>query len=287
MLIDSTIKLRADESRPKFSIGELRAADDIRREWGKFDLLAAPQDKKSPFLAAFACSDRAVHAAQALRFEVFNLELDEGFEHSYTTGRDEDELDAQMTHLLLLGRDEHGAFTRVIGTYRMQTIEQALAGKGIYSAQEYDLAALEPYFEKSIELGRACIADGHRSFAALLALWLGIGTFMNLHGSRWLFGCCSITTREPNDGWRTLKTLRSCGYLHPAICVSAREPFACGPDRGGEALPLPKLFNTYMKLGAKAVSEPAIDRAFGTVDFLVMMDSYEVAMSSLDVVKRS
>jgi putative hemolysin len=288
-VIDAGLKSRTDESRPRFAIGEMRSAADIRSEWGKLDLLALPDVRKSKYIAGFACSDRAIRAAQALRFEVFNLELDEGFAESYASGLDEDIYDEQMSHLLLIEADSH----KVIGTYRMQTIAQARAAKGIYSDQEYDVAALEPYFAKSVELGRACLAEGHRSFATLLMLWFGIGAFMNFHESRWAFGCCSITTRDPDDGWRTLKTLRRENYMHPTICVPARAHASCGSAERiddpalGEAIPLPKLFHTYMKLGTQVVSEPAIDRAFGTVDFLVMIDSQAVTLSSLDVVKRS
>ena len=53
----------------------------------------------------------------------------------------------------------------------------------------------------------------------------------------------------------------------------------------GPALKLPKLFRTYLRLGALVVSEPAIDREFGTVDFLILMDGKEVALSRLDVIE--
>jgi putative hemolysin len=40
-------------------------------------------------------------AAQRLRFNVFNLELNEGLAASYQTGRDADPFDQQCDHLLL------------------------------------------------------------------------------------------------------------------------------------------------------------------------------------------
>jgi len=42
-----------------------------------------------------------VRAAQALRFQVFNLELNEGLEQSYATGLDEDPFDAVCDHLIV------------------------------------------------------------------------------------------------------------------------------------------------------------------------------------------
>ena len=58
-----------------------------------------------------------VHAAQELRFQIFNLELNEGLEKSYATGRDEDAFDSVCEHLLV----EHMPSATIVGTYRMQT----------------------------------------------------------------------------------------------------------------------------------------------------------------------
>jgi putative hemolysin len=39
---------------------------------------------------------------------------------------------------------------------------------------------------------------------------------------------------------------------------------------------LPKLFATYLGIGAKVCSAPAIDRRFRTIDFLVVLDVLEL-----------
>ena len=44
------------------------------------------------YAARLACHADEVRAAQALRFEIFNLELNEGLEHSYASGLDVDPL---------------------------------------------------------------------------------------------------------------------------------------------------------------------------------------------------
>ena len=165
-----------------------------------------------------------------------------------------------------------------------------MAAKGIYSSREYDLTQLEPYFDKLVELGRACLAKEHRKLAAIMNLWLGIGAFMNLHASRYLFGCCSLTSTDPDDGWRALKTIRRKGYLHPELFLPANEAYSCGPaprenDPGLSAIPLPKLFRAYIRIGSEVISEPALDREFGTVDFLVLLDGYRVKKKTLDVLE--
>ena len=39
---------------------------------------------------------------------------------------------------------------------------------------------------------------------------------------------------------------------------------------------MPKLFGTYLRYGAKVCSDPAIDRFFGTIDFLALIDVRDV-----------
>jgi putative hemolysin len=39
---------------------------------------------------------------------------------------------------------------------------------------------------------------------------------------------------------------------------------------------VPKLLKTYLAVGARICSEPAWDRAFGTIDFLTLQDMHEL-----------
>src|SRR5436190_5158802 len=91
-----------------------------------------------------------VRAAQALRFQVFNLELNEGLEHSYATGLDEDSFDAVCDHLIV----EHSPSANIVGTYRLQTGQSAAAYRGYYCAQEFEFQAFEPFRSEMIEVGR-------------------------------------------------------------------------------------------------------------------------------------
>ena len=97
-----------------------------------------------------ARNDEEVRQAQRLRFNVFNLELNEGLADSFLTGVDEDEFDAQCDHLLVTEKLT-GA---VIGTYRLQTNEAAEDGNGFYAAGLFDLADL-PAHVLANEIGRA------------------------------------------------------------------------------------------------------------------------------------
>ena len=264
---------------------KMEAGESLESAWGTTDVLLPQGLEKGRYRLGFATSDHAIEAVQRLRYAVFNVELQEGLAESHATGLDRDEFDGQMAHLVLMEM----ATGQVLGTYRLQTGMQAQSGLGYYSAQEYALEPLASMDAELVECGRACIAAEHRNFTALLLLWQGIKTYAMMSHTRFLFGCCSITTQDEDDGWRAMKTLRAQGSLHPTLRLRPTLPCSCGaaerefaPDLG-RALKLPKLFRTYLKLGALVISEPAIDRSFGTVDFLIMLDASQISLSTLEV----
>ena len=270
----------------RLRVQKLKAAGDLQDQWNRADVLALPEHFHKRYLVGFACSRRCVEMALRLRFEVFNLELQEGLEESFATGLDEDKFDEQMTHLVIIEKKTG----RVVGTYRLQTMHQALARKGSYSAQEYDLSPLKPYFDRLLECGRACLAKDHRSFPTVMLLWTGISEFMQIFSQQYIFGCCSLTSTDPDDGWRAMRVLRKQSHLHFKFFLSPLETHLCGPssrefdaDLKG-SIALPKLFSAYLRLGGKVISEPALDRAFGTVDFLVLVDRSQVNLASVGII---
>src|SRR5271165_1330327 len=137
-----------------------------------------------------------IRCAQALRFEVFNLELNEGLAESFATGRDEDPFDAVCDHLVV----EHLPSGNIVGTYRLQTGANAESCLGYYSAQEFQFQVFERLRPEIVELGRACVHRQHRNLVVLGLLWKGIADYAQQHGARYLFGCSSITSQEPAVG---------------------------------------------------------------------------------------
>lgn len=217
---------------------------------------------------------RAAHDLEAicrLRFEIFNLELGEGLDRSYRTGLDRDRFDAQCQHILV---EHHSG--EVVGTYRVQIAETALQGHGFYSAGEFDLAALpDGFLAKAIEVGRACIAKAHRNRAVLLMLWKALAAYREHHRRRYFMGCNSLTSQDPGLGLRTHAWLRQHGYL-AEWSVPPRAELTCTeatpPADPPPPVRIPPLFAAYLRYGAKVCSPPAIDREFGTLDFLTVLD---------------
>ncbi|MDX1384770.1 MAG: GNAT family N-acyltransferase [Thermoanaerobaculia bacterium] len=221
----------------------------------------------------FARTEEELDAILRLRFEVFNLEMGEGLEDSFETERDWDRFDSWCHHLLV----EEAASDRVIGTYRMQTPEMAAAAGGFYSSGEFQVDQLpDVVLRSSVEVGRACIAREHRSRTVLFLLWMGLAAYMRAQSKRYLFGCCSLSSQDREEGLRLYRQLVAAGHLHPSCRVEPRPGFACGaaPAAGpvGETVEVPQLFATYLRYGAKILGPPAIDREFKTIDYFVLLD---------------
>jgi putative hemolysin len=221
----------------------------------------------SRYRLRLAASAGDVRSAQALRFRIFNLEMKEGLAESYATGLDEDAFDAVCDHLLVETTDG-----RVVGTYRLQSGAAALAGRGYYSEREFDLAPFEAQRDAILELGRACVHEAHRNFAVLAALWRGIAEYAAAHGARYLVGCSSLTTQDESIAAAADRELERFAAPLPWRTVP-RAPYACNPAQVAATPPkIPRLLSAYLALGARICAPPAIDREFGTVDFLTWLD---------------
>ncbi len=225
--------------------------------------------KSGPYRARFARTRADLQAVQRLRFQVFNLELGEGLATSYATGLDEDPYDRRCHHLLV----EHQDSREVVGTYRLMTRTMA-ANTGFYSESEFHLETLpQQFLREGVELGRACVASGHRGGRVIYLLWRGIAQYMSWNKLRYLFGCCSVPATDPGVGLRLHRQLAAGGHLIRGFQSPATQSCSCRGSRMVDRdVELPPLFRIYLDMGAKVCSEPAIDREFGVVDFLIVLD---------------
>jgi putative hemolysin len=224
--------------------------------------------RQSLYRVRFASSLEDRLSAFRLRFEVFNLELNEGLESAYQIGHDVDEFDPICDHLIV----EHASTGRVVGTYRLQTGEAAQRNCGYYSEREFDFAPYEKLRPSLIELGRACIHRAHRSTEVLYLLWRGIAQYALLHGARFLIGCSSLTSQDPAEGITVFDELFN--YLvEPALRTHPQVEFVIPGDSGQQTGgKVPKLLRTYLAIGARICGPPALDRQFKTIDFLTLLD---------------
>ena len=245
--------------------------------------IANPTPTRPRYAARLAQSAEEVRRAQQLRFEVFNLELGEGLAESYATGLDVDPFDEFCDHLIV----EELATSEIVGTYRLQTGQLAAANLGYYSEREFDFAPYEPFRCEMIELGRACVHADHRNFNLLHLLWRGIARYAVERNARMLIGCSSISSQDPTDGIaayeklqphlvpRELRTYPHSQFRVAAVggdarrfTVLANEELPASATAGASS----RLLRAYLAIGARICGPPAIDREFGTIDFLTLLD---------------
>jgi len=163
---------------------------------------------------------------------------------------------------------------------------------GYYSEQEFHFAPYEALRVGILELGRASIDREHRTPEVLTLLWRGIAQYANDMGLRYLVGCSSLTSRNPAEGWQLYRQLEhyrvspefetspTAAYACPTepAAIDAQPSFAESNGARGEnaaaaeGIKVPKLLKTYLAIGARIAAAPAWDRAFGTIDFLTLLD---------------
>jgi putative hemolysin len=237
-------------------------------------------------VARLARSAEEVRRAQQLRFEVFNLELGEGLAESYATGLDVDPFDEFCDHLIV----EELATSEIVGTYRLQTGQLAAANLGYYSEREFDFAPYEPFRCEMIELGRACVHVDHRNFNLLHFLWRGIARYAVERNARILIGCSSISSQDPADGlaayekmrpYLVARVLRTYPRVQFRVAAGAGDArwFSVSPNQEPPESTAPatagassRLLRAYLAIGARICGPPALDREFGTIDFLTLLD---------------
>ena len=229
--------------------------------------------KRGRYEMYFARTQEQREAILRLRFEVFCLELGEGLADAKVTGLDRDPFDEPCQHLVVWDNKSD----QMVGTYRMQTGTGAREGLGFYTDQEFDLGRLgQAFAEDNVELGRACVAKDHRGRSVLLLLWQGLMAYLDFHGKGGFFGCSSLTSQDMDEGLRLYRQLDLAGHVDETLRTVPRPDWLC-TDSGqpGGKVPIPRLFRSYLRQGAKILSPPAIDREFGTIDFLtfVQVDS--------------
>jgi putative hemolysin len=224
------------------------------------------------YTVRFARSVEDLDQIERLRFQVFNLELGEGLDSAFATGRDHDEHDPHFHHLLIAC----GNSGEIVGTYRLQTSEMAERHRGFYSAGEFDLSGLpREFLANSVEVGRACVARGHRNGRVLNLLWRGLALYLSRNQKRHIFGCCSLTSQDAAVGQATMDLLIRQGHVHPTLLAPPLPGLGCagaGAIQAAATVHIPPLFQSYLNLGAKIFGPPAIDRHFKTIDFLVALD---------------
>lgn len=188
-----------------------------------------------------------------------------------------DSLDFKCDHLLIIDR----VTEETVGCYRLLSSHFF---KRFYSQTEFNLDALMAENDVKLELGRASILPAHRNGLVIQLLWRGITAYMKQTDTRFLMGCSSVQTLNPEEITFLIKKIEDEDLVEDQYHI--RPTFKYHPYNHGVSLvgssffdfstaskmELPPLIQSYLKAGAKLSPLPAVDRDFGCVDFFTLLD---------------
>ncbi len=227
-----------------------------------------------------ADSAEEIDAAQALRYRVFFDEMgaNPGPE-ALATRRDADAFDAVADHLLVLDHGLGEGAAGVVGTYRMIQKEGAARAGRFYSADEYDLTAIDAFPGRVLELGRSCVDAAYRGRAVMQLLWRGIAAYVAEQKIDLMFGCASLPGTDPEALAEELTYLYGHHLAPPALRMRAlpdryvdmqrRDPMAV--DARKATMLLPPLIKGYLRVGGFVGDGAVIDEQFNTTDVAIIV----------------
>jgi len=186
---------------------------------------------------SFAHSQLEIEEAQRLRYKVFAEEM--GAQLLGTGGLDVDGFDQFCDHLIV--RDTNT--NQVIGTYRILSPEKANEAGGYYSAAEFDLSRLSHLFERTVEVGRACVHQNYRNGGTITMLWAGLAKYMQVHNYEYMIGCGSVSM---NDG----------GHAAASLFHRLQDEYLCPLEY--RVFPRNPLLNDSLRTDMQAVCPPLI-----------------------------
>jgi len=238
------------------------------------------------FLVKIAENEQEKTAALRLRFEVFNLEMNEGLSSSWNTGLDQDQYDEHADHLIVIDKNND----KLVGTYRMLIKSRAVGNGGFYSEGEFDLTNLKNLPVEILEMGRSCVHKDYRSSGVINYLWAGIAKYVEATNAKYIFGCGSLHTHdvtEVNQIFSYLKSKYYAGdkfrvYPHEKCIVPGLKDDVPINDLRAIKKKIPPLIKGYFRLGAFICGEPALDSEFGTTDFFILLQTDQITKRYLN-----
>lgn len=220
----------------------------------------------------------------ALRYEIFNLEMNEGLAESAQTGKDRDEYDLFCDHLIVLDKTDP-AEEKIVGTYRMLRRRIADQNIGFYTENEFDLSEVRKLEGEIAEIGRSCVHPDYRDGSVINMLWVGIGNYLKTYDVQYLMGCGSVHSHDPREASLICAWLREKGALvdehmdvepRPGYEVEGFDPELKIDDPKALNKKIPALIKGYIRAGSKLGGKPAYDHEFGTIDFFILFDRADI-----------
>ncbi|WP_323770283.1 GNAT family N-acetyltransferase [Antarctobacter sp.] len=216
------------------------------------------QLKRGRYRARLADSEADVIAAQTLRGRAFQ-----------GGGLDADEFDALCDHMLV---EETRTGTLVCCFRFLQLASGGEIGRS-YSAQYYELSALESFEGPMVEMGRFCIDPDLRDPDVLRVAWGAMTSYVDDRGVELLFGCASFSGTDARAYYDAFAMLKA-RHLAPRRWlprVKAPDVFRFAqrlrrkPDAKKAMLRMPPLLRTYLMMGGWVSDHAVVDSQMNTL----------------------
>ncbi|MCU9836929.1 GNAT family N-acetyltransferase [Ruegeria sp. WL0004] len=214
---------------------------------------------KGRYRARLAASSGDLVRAQQLRTLAFG-----------TQELDQDRFDTICEHVLIEDLSDGEA---LVCCFRMLTMQGGQEITNSYSAQFYDLSALQDFAGPMVEMGRFCLHPDRHDPDILRVAWGGMTAFVDRNGIELLFGCSSFAGTETDmylDAFAMLKH-RHLAPKRWLPRVKAPDVFRFAarlrrkPDAKKAMLRMPPLLRTYLMMGGWVSDHAVVDRQMNTL----------------------
>ena len=186
-----------------------------------------------------------------------------------TAAPDADAFDALCAHVLV----EEIATARLVACFRMLVLDGGADLGRSYSAQFYDLSALQDFEGRMVELGRFCIDPDLHDADILRIAWAAMTAFVDENGVGMLFGCSSFAGTQTEtylDAFAMLKA-RHLAPKRWLPRVKAPDVFRFAarlrrkPDLKKAMQRMPPLLKTYLMMGGWVSDHAVVDHQMNTL----------------------
>jgi putative hemolysin len=221
---------------------------------------------RSRYHTRFAETPADLRAAQALRYRAFIAGRGAA---DRPGGIETDDFDVRCRHVLV----EEAATGQLVCCFRLLPLADGGEIKSTYSAQYYELSALEAYDGRMVEMGRFCIDPEVTDPDVIRLAWGALTRFVDAEGIEMLFGCSSFEGTDAkayHDAFAMLKERHLAPHRWwpkvkaPDVFRFARR-LKRTPDRKRAMLTMPPLLRSYLAMGGWVSDHAVVDRDLNTL----------------------
>ncbi|MCT4556082.1 MAG: GNAT family N-acetyltransferase [Pelagimonas sp.] len=215
---------------------------------------------KGRYSARLATDAADIQRAQSLRGAAF---------HGAEAGPDQDQFDALCDHMLI--EDQRSG--ALVCCFRFLPLECGADIGRSYSAQYYELSALQAYQGRMVEMGRFCIDPAHKDPDILRVAWGAMTAYVDAQGVEMLFGCASFAGTDARDYYDSFAMLKARHLAPRRWLPRVKAPnvfrFAARlrrkPDAKQAMLHMPPLLRTYLLMGGWVSDHAVVDTHMNTL----------------------